>query len=114
MTQENAQCFIQWLDKQLADNRLNDHQLAQKAGISHSVISKARKGILPKWDACVSIARALNVDPIQIFRIAGLLQNPPELDPNFEALKFSYGKLSPKFQKIVIRIIQMLSEETSD
>lgn len=111
MTQERTAAFIQWLDNQLAENHLTDHQLAKKAGISHSVISKARNGTLPKWEACVAIARALEVDPIEVFRAAGLVQPPPDLDPDFERLKSVYNKVPEKQRRLAVRLVRALVEE---
>jgi transcriptional regulator with XRE-family HTH domain len=65
--------FTDWLDEQLKLNDLNDHQLALRAGLSHSVISKARAGASPKWEACLALASALQVPPELVFYKAGLL-----------------------------------------
>lgn len=111
MAQEKTEAFIQWLDDRLAEDHLTDFQLAKKAGISHSVISKARKGILPKWNACTEIARALRVDPIEIYRAAGLIQSPPDLDPDFERLKQIYSTLPTLQRKLPLRLIRVRSEE---
>ena len=53
MTPERTEHFIAWLDKNLSEAHLSDSDLARRARMSHSVLSKARKGILPKYDACV-------------------------------------------------------------
>lgn len=111
MTQERTEAFIQWLNNQLAENHMTDNQLARKAEISHSVISKARNGTLPKWEACVAIARALGVDPIEVFRAVGLVQPPPDLDPDFERLKSIYIKVPKKQRKLAVRLVRALIEE---
>ncbi len=111
MTQEKTEAFIQWLDDRLAEDHLTDYQLAKKAGISHSVISKARKGILPKWNACIEIARALHADPVDVFRAAGLIQSPPDLDPDFERIKHIYSGLPNPQRKLALRLIRVLAEE---
>ena len=73
MVIESQEVFILWLDQKLSSLNWSDYQLAKKAGISHSVISKARSSSPPKWDACLAISKALNVSPITVFRKAGLL-----------------------------------------
>lgn len=80
--------FIEWLDSELAERGWNDHQLANRAGISHSVISKARRGTMPRWDACASIAGALNVPADLVFRKAGLL--PPLADEEAVLIELRY------------------------
>jgi transcriptional regulator with XRE-family HTH domain len=112
MTQEKSEAFIKWLDSILAEENLTDNQLAKKAKISHSNFSKARNdGILPKWEACEKIARALRIDPIEVFRAAGLVQSFPDLDSDFERLRYSYGMLSKKQRKIAVKIVGVLVEE---
>jgi transcriptional regulator with XRE-family HTH domain len=65
--------FVIWLDQELLQHGWSDHQLARRAGLSHSVISKARSGASPKWEACEALARALDLPPEIVFRKAGLL-----------------------------------------
>lgn len=65
--------FVQWLDEELAQRGWSDHQLARRAGLSHSVISRARSGVNPKWEACEALAMALELPPEIVFRKAGLL-----------------------------------------
>ena len=78
MSKSGNSQFIRWLDEELAQRQWNDNQLARHAGISHSVISRARSGSPPKWEACEALASALQIPPEVVFRKAGLL--PPEND----------------------------------
>lgn len=111
MTLEITEAFLAWLDKQLAENHLTDTQLANKAGISHSVISKARKGTLPKWDACLAIAKALRVPEYEVFRVAGLLPTPSGYDAQMEGLHWDVDQL-PKYKvKMARRVMQAMSVE---
>jgi transcriptional regulator with XRE-family HTH domain len=68
--------FIEWLDRELAERGWNDHQLAYHAGISHSVISKARRGTAPRWDACAAIAGALNIPADLVCRLCRMRRLP--------------------------------------
>jgi hypothetical protein len=111
MTQERTDIFIEWLDKKLAENRMTDSLLSKQAKMSHSVLSKARRGILPKWEACDKIAHALHADPIEVFRVAGLLKSIPDQDPDFEQLKYSYFQLPVSQRKIAARLVRVLSGE---
>jgi transcriptional regulator with XRE-family HTH domain len=111
MTQDKAEVFIKWLDGALAENNLTDNQLAKRAKISHSNFSKARNdGILPKWEACEKIAHALRIDPVEVFRAAGLIPYPAEFDQDFERLRFTYGKLSHHDRKIAVKLVGVLVE----
>jgi transcriptional regulator with XRE-family HTH domain len=112
MTNAKVELFIKWLDSILAEYNLTDNQLAKKAKISHSVFSKARNDdILPKWEACDKIARALRIDPIEVFRAASLVQPLPDLDADFERLKHSYSTLTKKQRKLAVKLIGILVEE---
>ena len=109
--------LLEFIDKQLKARSWNDTQLAQKANISPSVLSKARSGYQPLgWEVCLAIAKAFNVDPISVLIMAGHLPNmerpkwSPEreqwnmvfdqlpVDEREELLKFAYIKLE-KYKK---------------
>ena len=111
MTDERTNAFIKWLDDELARNHLTDHQLAKNAGMSHSVFTRARKGFLPKWEACNSIARALHVNPIVVFMAAGLIQPTPDLDMDFERLKYIYALASPVNRRKIVKHAEIAIEE---
>jgi len=79
MNPQNLEIFLTWLDNELNLRNWNDHQLCLKAGISNSVISKARAGLRPiGWDACVAIASALDYPAETVFKRAGLLPSEDE------------------------------------
>jgi len=111
MTKERTEAFIKWLDEELARNHLTDHQLAKLAKMSHSVFSRARKGFLPKWQACAKIASALHVNPVVVFIAAGLIPPTPDLDTEFERLKHIYGSTSPNYRKKIVRLAEIVVEE---
>ncbi len=113
MTQESATKFIQWLDYQLAENHLNSYKLSEKAGIAHTVISKARNGKLPKWEACNALATALNVSPVEVFIAAGLLPDQPEFDADFERVAIIYRTLSLEKRRLFIKLVQVLIDSSS-
>jgi transcriptional regulator with XRE-family HTH domain len=71
--------FFKWLDIRMQDMGLNDQQLAKKAGIAPSVISKARSGYQGiGYDAACAIADALEIHPTVVMFRAKLL--PPMTD----------------------------------
>ena len=111
MTPEKTECFIAWLDNKLSEAHLTDSELAKRARMSHSVLSKARKGILPKHEACDKIAHALRVPQVEVYQAAGLIPTPQDLDTDFEQLKNLYGLLPISKRKLVVRFANMLVEE---
>jgi transcriptional regulator with XRE-family HTH domain len=51
--------------------RLTQRQLAERAGVDDSLISRLERGQrqLLRWDSAVRIARALNVTPEELFPV---------------------------------------------
>lgn len=112
MNYERTEAFLAWLDKQLAEKNLTDNQLAKKAGLGHSSISKARKGALPGFKACISIAQALNVSEIEVLRAAGHIPTPPNHNPDLERLLWACeNKLPRRKLKEGYRVITAMSSE---
>ena len=115
MTLEKQREFIEWLDEMIATRNWSDNQLAKEAGISHSVISKARSGVLPKWDACEAISAALNVSPVLVFRKAGLLPPGPSDEVAFEDWKYILDQLDPRDQEVLKKTaLNMLESDKKD
>jgi transcriptional regulator with XRE-family HTH domain len=97
--------FINWLDEQLKQRGWTDSQLSKKAGISHSVISKARKGERPiGWDACVAISNALKLSPVIVLRHANLLPPEPDVDLELDELAYLYQQLPEEDRKRILSI----------
>lgn len=105
----HAADFIEWLDHELDERNWNDFQLSRQAGISHSVISKARSGIPPKWEACEAIAMALKLPVELVFRKAGLL-NPLDEDPGFEEWKHVLALLPERDRYELLKIARLKLE----
>ncbi len=76
--------FIAWLDQKLREHYWTDSQLAQAAGISQSVISRARSGTRPGIEACIAIANAVGSHPIEVIVRAGLVPPPADWTPDRE------------------------------
>jgi hypothetical protein len=111
MTKERTEAFLKWLDEELVRNHLTDHQLAKLAGMSYSVFSRARKGFLPKWQACATMASALKANPVVVFMAAGLIPSSPDLDTEFERLKHIYGSTSLYNRKKIVKLAEIVVEE---
>lgn len=111
MEPENSEEFLRWFDTELSKLHLTDYQFARKAGITHPVISKARKGKLPGWDACVKIAMALRVDPVEVFRMVGLLPKRLNRKPALDNLVYLCETLPDEYVPIATRLLKALPEE---
>lgn len=99
--------FIEWLDQQLKPLGWSDHQLAKRAGISHSVVSKARAGIAPKWEACMAIAAALDLPAEIVFRRAGLLPEADDTCPELAELHALLVLLPEQDRRELVQIARL-------
>ncbi len=101
-----ANDFIEWLDEQENKFSYSDYEVAKKGDFSHSVLSRARSGIPPKWDVCSKIAKVFNVSPITVIRKAGLLPEGGD-QVSFEDWQHLITQLSPDEQEEMRSIIEM-------
>lgn len=108
MNQNDIDKFFKWLDKHLLLRNMKYHRLAKEAGITHTVFTKAKAGHLPKWDACVAIANALDVDPIEVFRAASLLPELPPQDAEFEQMRYEFYQLPPSQRHFAVRVVNAI------
>ncbi len=101
--------FAGWLKEKLHERNLSQSGLARKAGLSKSVINKLSRGIVIKPDTAtfVAIANALDVSPITVFHIAGILPPDPE-HSELEDFKFILARLTPETRQIGLELIKAL------
>jgi hypothetical protein len=99
--------FIQWIDEIEAAQGWTDNKWTTKAGLSASVLSRARQGVIPKWEACVALAEAAKRSPITAFRKAGLLPSGPDDEIRFEDWKYLLSQLSPEDQEEMRQLFVM-------
>ena len=74
----NQQEFTEWLQKAMLERGWSQADLSAKSGISEPHISKIVNGRRKIGvDACNAIAKAFNMPPEQVLRIAGLIDQAP-------------------------------------
>lgn len=105
-----ANIFVEWLDAKERELGISDYEIAKRGSFSHSVLSRARSGIPPKWDVCVSIAEVLNVSPVTVFRKAGLLPPGPDDEIKYEDWKFLLDQMNPDDEAELRQIAEMKIE----
>jgi transcriptional regulator with XRE-family HTH domain len=110
MSSAYAAEFIAWLDQELERQGWNDFQLSRRAGISHSMISRARHGFPPGWEGCEAIARALEAPPDLVFRKAGLLPPLHEDEQGFEQWRYMLAQLSEEDRQELLQIARLKLE----
>lgn len=95
MALERKHLFIEWVDEVEIALGWTDNKWTTKAGISASVLSRARQGTIPKWDACLALANAANISPITAFRKAGLLPYGLNDESSYEDWQYLLAQLTP-------------------
>jgi transcriptional regulator with XRE-family HTH domain len=68
--------FISWLDEELSRRGWDDRQLSDRSGVSSDALARMRAGSRLDREACLGIARALNVAPE---RVLGKVGDQPKL-----------------------------------
>lgn len=109
--------FSQWLTEEVYRRGWSFREFAQRARLSSSMVSKVVTGaVLPKWGFCLKVARALDLPPETVFRLAGLL--PPESADRSKLREMNhlFTRLSPEDQERFIVLIRayLKSQESED
>ena len=100
--------FNRWLNGELAKRGWSEYQLAKVSGVTPAVISRARSGTLPRWEACVKLAKGLDYPAEVVFREAGLLPDDPASDPQLEKIITLYQRANPQQQSCISDFIQFI------
>lgn len=110
MEEDKSQEFLKWLSLKLREQNLTEHQLSIKADIGHSLFTRARAGVLPKWETCYALSKALGANTYEVFRIAGLIPAIPEyeLEESFEKLRAQFYSLSKEKRDMATEIFDVL------
>ncbi len=76
--------LLEWIRNELNERGWDQAELARRANITQAQISRVMSGTRnPGPEFCNGIARAFNIPPERVFRLAGFLPSYPEdLDRN--------------------------------
>lgn len=92
--------MFDWLVKEMEDRGWSQRELARLSGVNYTTVSKVMSGQAKvTFNFCAAISKPLDKQPIEVFRIAGLL--PPssgkvdELSEDEAELIKLYRQLSP-------------------
>lgn len=109
---ERIEQFTAWLDSEMQLRGLTDAALAKRGGFSKSVISKARAGNIPGWEACKSIAAGLNLPAEIVLRAAGHLPQIPQPDQQQQELDHLYRQAMPEIRRNILGYLRYLVENS--
>jgi len=87
--------FVKLLRDVMEKNGWGVREVARRAELSHTLISNiVNLGEQPSFDTCVALAPVLDVSPVTLIYMAGLLPRPPEWTPDMEETRSILSRLS--------------------
>jgi transcriptional regulator with XRE-family HTH domain len=102
--------MVVWLNEQLNERGWSMRELARRSGLSHAVISLVlSKHNAPGLDFCVGVARALDVPPENVLRMAGLIPKRTTRQEMVDEILYHFEGLNEDDQLRVITMTWALS-----
>ena len=94
---------------------LSQVELAKKARLDKSIISRLiNRERKPTPETLISISKAINYPPEEVFRWAGLLPPEKEKDQLTEEAEFLLSQLTEPQRKQAVKFIRFLAEEKGE
>ena len=102
--------FRAWLSHELKQRSWSYRELARRANISNSLISRTLTGdIPPSADFCIKVAQSLSESPEKLLRLARILPSlPSSEDATLQELWELARNLPPEHRKEALRYIRYL------
>lgn len=104
--------FATWLEHEMVERGLSQSELARRGGLTPTAINKVlSRERRPGVDLCRGIARAFNMQDVDVMRLAGLAAPDPSTDaPGLRELISRFSQLSDEDQEAVLRHVRALDE----
>lgn len=104
--------FPEWLQVELDNREWTQADLARKAELSRTVISRVMNGErLPGVDFCKGVARAFNLRDIEVMRYAGIADPEPATDiPSIRELVGTFNELDDENRETILKMLRALNE----
>ena len=86
--------FAEWLRGELAERGLSQRELARRSGMTSPGVSQIVRGkVQPTVESIYKIAEGLELDPLSVLHLAGVLPDtPPEATDEEEAVRILRAK----------------------
>ena len=102
----------QFIKRELERRNLSQANLAEKAGVTQSTVSRIATGArIPSAVSCVLIAKALDLTPGLLLGKAGILPEDEERTRYKSECDYKFSKLNERDQRIIIRMMDFLLSE---
>lgn len=101
--------FANWLNERMKERGWNQSETAERANLSRTTISDFLASTAPiGFEACNKLAKAFNIYPPEVFRIAGLIPPVPEKDTKIEILVHRFSQLNNNDQQTILDLADFL------
>ena len=101
--------FANWLNEQMKERGWNQSETAVRADLSRTTISDFLSNTAPiGFEACNKLAKAFNIYPPEVFRIAGLIPAAPVKDEKLETLIHRFSQLNNDDQQTILELARFL------
>ncbi len=106
MAKKASKLFVSWLESEMDKRKWSISVTARQAALSHPVISDILNlQAQPTLDTCVALAKAFEMPPEEVLRLAGLLSGHP--DARLQTLIDLYNNLSLENRDELIAYAEM-------
>ncbi len=101
--------FVSWLTAQLQEREWSQAELARRSGLHkqsvHYYLTQSAKP--PHPHALAKIASALGLPVEEVYRVAGVLSSPPEINETIEETLYEMQEMSDEDQQEVLAFVRM-------
>ena len=105
--------FNDWLLERLKENGWSQADLARRSGLTRGAISNYVNGRVPDEISLRKIAKAFNMPPENVFRIAGVLPQSVD-DPWVNEIAYKLKLLDESRRNLVDKFIKMLLDDSPE
>jgi transcriptional regulator with XRE-family HTH domain len=96
-----------FISRSLKERSWSMRELARRSGLSVTTISDVVSGKAnPGLDFCRGVARALDLPPEMVLRLAGLLPSVPESTLKEQRVRYYFNRLSPEQQELILETMK--------
>ena len=101
-----------WLSEELKRRGWSQRELARQTGISQGFVNRVLSGdAKPSVNFCLKVARVLDVSPVYVLQLAGILPDdvkPPPGDDNLQEILTLARALPPDKRQQVVDYLRFL------
>ncbi|HQN68836.1 MAG TPA: helix-turn-helix transcriptional regulator [Anaerolineaceae bacterium] len=102
--------FAKWINNFIQNKGWTQAELARRANLSKASISDISSGkIIPGFDTCIKLAKAMSISPQDVLRKANLLPSVSSSQEEQENLIFLFDSLTPEKKAMLLSYAKFLN-----